>query len=156
MSKDTTLQDSPNWPILIWNLIDWRASTAPGLKETNLRLGSDANLTVGAGTHAVEVRSPDNRTRELIARDRTLTFRADAVGVYQINAAAERYAFASNALRKEESDLGHCVSGRWGDWQSSGFQAEERSIGWIFLMLALITLAVHLGLTSRGAGVRAK
>ncbi len=152
----STLQDTPNWPILIWNLIDWRASNAPGLKETNLRLGSDANLTVGAGTHAVEVRSPDDRSHELTARDRTLTFKADSVGVYEIHAATERYAVASNALRQEESDLGRCASGRWGDWQSSGFQAEERSVGWIFLMLALITLGVHLALTSSGASVRAK
>ena len=145
----STLQDTPNWPILIWNLIDWRASTAPGLRETNLRLGSDANLTVVAGTHAVEVRGPDNRTHDLIARDRTLTFKADSVGVYEINAAVERYSFSSNALRREESDLGRCASGRWGDWQSSGYQAEERSVSWIFLMVALITLAVHLALTSR-------
>ena len=152
----STLQDTPNWPILIWNLIDWRASTAPGLKETNLRLGADANLTVGAGTPAVEVRSPDNRMHELVAHDRALTFKADSVGIYEISAAAERYSFASNALRQEESDLEHCVSGRWGDWQSSGLQAEERSISWIFLMLALITLAIHLGLTSRAASARAK
>lgn len=152
----STLQDTPNWPILMWNLIDWRVSTAPGLKETNLRLGSDANLTVDAGTHVVEVRSPDDGTHELTVRDRTLAFKAESVGVYEINAATERYAFASNALRQEESDLGRCASGRWGDWQSSGFQAEERSVGWIFLMLALITLAVHLALTSRGASVRAK
>ena len=147
----STLQDTPNWPILIWNLIDWRASNAPGLKETNLRLGSNANLTVAAGTHAVEVRSPDGRSHELTTHDGTLTFKADSVGVYEINAQGERYAFASNALRQEESDLARCASGRWGDWQSSGFQAEERSIGWIFLLLALITLAAHLALTARGS-----
>src|SRR5262249_35777160 len=26
----STVQDSPQWPILVWNLVQWRASQAPG------------------------------------------------------------------------------------------------------------------------------
>src|SRR5262249_33263449 len=29
----STLQESPNWPILIWNLLNWRAQVAPGLRQ---------------------------------------------------------------------------------------------------------------------------
>ena len=51
----STLQDTPNWPILIWNLIDWRAASAPGLKQANLRLGDEAVLTVGPESRSVEM-----------------------------------------------------------------------------------------------------
>ena len=67
-----------------------------------------------------------------------------------------RYAFAANALRQEESDLTRCASGHWGEWQSGGLQIEERSIGWLFLLLALLTFAIHLAFTARGTRSNAR
>ena len=152
----STLQESPNWPILIWNLIDWRASSAPGLKQVNLRLGSDAALIVPSGVQSVEVRGPDDRSHELAPHDRTLTIKAENAGVHEITAGKERYAFAANALKQEESDLTRCASGHWGDWESTGLQAEQRNVSWMFLLMALVVMAIHLSLTAGGAKVRPK
>jgi hypothetical protein len=146
----STLQESPNWPILIWNLINWRAQVAPGLRQKNLRLGGDAALTVEAGVESVSVIDPRRVTRQLPARDETMLIRADVAGVYEIIANQNRYSFAANALQREESDLTRASSGRWGNWASAtALQWEYRSVAWVLLLLALIALVVHAWLIAR-------
>jgi hypothetical protein len=146
----STLQESPNWPILIWNLINWRAQVAPGLRQKNLRLGADAALTVEAGVESVSVIDPRRVKRQLPARDETVLIRADVAGVYEISANQNRYSFAANALQREESDLTRAASGRWGNWaNATALQWEYRSVVWALLLLALIALVVHAWLVAR-------
>jgi hypothetical protein len=140
----STLQETPNWPILIWNLINWRAQAAPGLRQKNLRLGSDAALTVEPGVESVSVVDPRRVTRRLPARDKSVLIRADVAGVYEIGANQNRYSFAANALRRGESDLTRASSGRWGNWaNATALQWEYRSVAWVLLLLALSALAIH-------------
>jgi len=146
----STLQESPNWPILIWNLINWRAQVAPGLRQTNLRLGGDAALTVESGVESVSVTDPRRATRRLPSRDKSVLIRADLAGVYEISANQNRYSFAANALRREESDLTRAAPGRWGNWANArALQWEYRSVAWVLLLLALVALAVHAWLIAR-------
>ncbi len=146
----STLQESPNWPILIWNLINWRAQTTPGLRQTNLRLGGDAALTVALGVESVSVADPRRVTRQLPARDKSVLIRADVAGVYEISANQNRYSFAANALRSEESDLTRASSGRRGAWaNATALQWEYRGVAWVLLLLALVALAVHAWLIAR-------
>jgi hypothetical protein len=146
----STLQESPNWPILIWNLINWRAQAAPGLRQKNLRLGGDAELTVESGVESVNVVDPRRLARKLPARDKSVLIRADVAGVYEIDANQNRYSFAANALGREESDLTRAASGRWGNWaNATALQWEYRSVAWALLLLALSALAVHAWLIAR-------
>jgi len=146
----STLQESPNWPILIWNLVNWRAQAAPGLRQTNIRLGGDAALTVASGVESVSVADPRRVTRQLPARDKSVLIRADVAGVYEISANQNRYSFAANALRSEESDLTRAASGRWGNWVNAmALQWEYRGVAWVLLLLALVALAVHAWLIAR-------
>jgi len=148
----STMQESPNWPILIWNLINWRAQASPGLRQTNIRLGADATLTVESGVESVEVVDPQRVTRQLPAREKTVLIKADIAGVYEISANQNKYSFAVNTLRREESDLTKAASGRWGNWaNAAALQWEYRSVAWALLLLALIALAVHGWLVARGA-----
>jgi Aerotolerance regulator N-terminal len=150
----STLQETPNWPILIWNLINWRALSAPGLERTNVRLGSDAMLRVPAGVESVKVTDPVRKTTELPAREKAVTIKADTIGVYQVEANQNGFSFAANALRREESDLTGAASGRWGDWaNATEFQWEYRNIGWLLLLLAMAVLAIHAWLVARFANV---
>jgi hypothetical protein len=149
----STLQESPNWPILIWNLINWRAQAAPGLRQKNLRLGGDAALTVELGVESVNVVDPHRLTRRFAARDKSVSIRADVAGVYEISANQNRYSFAANALQREESDLTQSSSGHWGNWaDSTALQWEYRSVAWVLLLLALGALAVHAWLIARRVG----
>jgi len=146
----STLQETPNWPILIWNLINWRAQVAPGLRQKNLRLGADAALTVEPGVESVSVVDPRRVTRQLPARDKAVLIRADVAGVYEIGAKQNRYSFAANALQREESDLTRASSGRWGNWaNATALQWEYRRVAWVLLLLALSALAVHAWLIAR-------
>ena len=141
----STLQNSPNWPILMWNLLQWRASQTPGLERTNLRLGEVAVLTTRLGTESVEIVSPDGEMSVQSVPDRTINLKAEAVGVYEIRAGTGKYAFSSNALYQAESDLTNKATGRWGDWGEEtlrwwGYQ----SFAWFFLLLAIGVLTLHL------------
>jgi Aerotolerance regulator N-terminal len=146
----STLQETPNWPILIWNLINWRALSMPGLERANVRLGSDATLKVPPGVESVKVTDPLRRTTELPAREKAVTIKAETIGVYQVEASRNRYSFAANALQREESDLTRAASGRWGDWaNATELQWEYRNIGWLLLLLAMTVLAIHALLVKR-------
>ena len=141
----STLQNSPNWPILMWNLLQWRASQTPGLECANLRLGEDTVLTTKLGTTSVEIVSPDGEMSVQPVPDRTLNLKAEAVGIYEIRAGTDKYAFSSNALYQTESDLTNRATGRWGDWGEAtlrwwGYQ----SFAWFFLLLAIGVLTLHL------------
>jgi hypothetical protein len=146
----STLQESPNWPILIWNLINWRAQAAPGLRQTNVRLGGDATLTVESGVEEVRVVDPQRNARQLPVREKAVMIKADSVGVYELSANQSQYAFAANALQREESDLTQATSGRWGNWaNAAALQWEYRSVAWALLLLAMIVLAIHAWLVAR-------
>jgi len=147
----STLHETPNWPILIWNMISWRARAVPGVRPTNVRLGAETALTLDANVESVRVTPPDHQARQLPVRDRTMTVKADGIGVYELDAGGAKYVFASNALRQEESDLAECASGRWGDWtQATALQWEYTSVAWVALLLALLTLSAHAVLAARG------
>lgn len=146
----STLQNSPNWPILMWNLLQWRASQTPGLERANLRLGDLTTLRTKLGVSSVEVTSPDGELRVQPVRDRTISLKAETVGIYEIRAGTDQYAFSSNALYQSESDLTAKATGRWGDWGEEtlrwwGYQ----SFVWFFLLLAIGILTLHLILVKR-------
>ena len=146
----STLQNSPNWPILMWNLLEWRASQTPGLERANLRLGEVAVLTTMLGITSVEVVSPDGGTLVQPVLDREINLKAKAVGIYEIRAGPDKYAFSSNALYQAESDLTNKATGRWGDWGDAtlrwwGYQ----SFAWFFLLLAIGILTLHLFFVKR-------
>ncbi len=150
----STLQDTPAWPVLIWNLIDWRASQAPGFKQANVRLGSSAVLTVREGVRTINIQPPNGAASEVPAGGQSLAIKAETWGVYEVTAGGVKYNFAANALSRQESDLTKCASGSWDGWNAGVQDIQQRSIAWVLVLLALIVLAAHLVLASRGGAVR--
>ena len=149
------LQTSPNWPILFDNLVQWRTSSLPGLDRTNVRPGEEATLILDGAAESVLLKLPGGAERRLPVRDRHVVVRAEQVGVYELRAGGEVYRFAANALRREESDLSRCASGRWGDWlDETSLRLEYRSIGWVLLLLVLGVLSLHVALVARGSAGR--
>lgn len=149
----STLQDSVNWPIFLWNLLDYRSANTPGFRASNLRLGTDAVFSPGTGIESVQLTDPGGRTVELPVRGDTARIRAENVGIYEVQTDRDAYRFASNALHGEESDLRQCASGRWGNWmQKAALRKECRSITWVFLLLAAAILTGHLSLASHRKG----
>jgi hypothetical protein len=145
----STLQDTPAWPILFWNLLQWRAGQRPGLHRANFRLGESPVLIAPPGVEMVQVTSPDGTARQVQVHDGRAVFRADDVGRYNVKAGEQTYRFTVNALNREESDLRSAASGRWGEWQTPSRAAVElQSLSWVLLLLAGVALTVHLTLTA--------
>jgi hypothetical protein len=144
------LQDSPNWPILVDNLVQWRALALPGLSRVNLRPGEETVLTLDSAAERVQLRTPDGKERSLPVQNRRVVVRAEQVGVHELRAGKDVYRFAVNALSREESDLTRCASGRWGDWlDDTSLRLEYRSVGWVLLLLVLGVLSLHGALVGR-------
>jgi hypothetical protein len=145
----STLQESPSWPILIWNILEWRLASRTGLQRVNLRLGEQAVLTTAAGVESIRVTDPRGVTHSFPVHDGRAVIRADEVGRYAIEAGDQHYIFAVNALNREESNLTQSVSGRWGEWvePTSGTSAIQ-SASWILLLAAAAVLTLHLWLVA--------
>jgi hypothetical protein len=147
----STVQDSPDWPILIWNILNWRASALPGLSRHNVRLGEQVVLTLPTYRDNVEVTPPGEKARTVSVKGRQVAVRAEEVGVYEIRSEETKYRFAVNALQQDESDLRGCESGRWGDWlDETSLRLEFRPISWVLLLLLLGIACVHLLLMAHG------
>jgi hypothetical protein len=150
----STLPESPAWPVLVWNLLQWHASLAPGLARPNIRLGEETMYTFAEPRDAVEIVAPGGATRQVAVADRRVVVRGEDVGTYEIRDAADKSVIATiavNALARDESDLRDAATGRWGDWlDETALRLEYQSIDWAVLLVLLAVVMVHLVLVSRG------
>ncbi len=147
----STIQRTPDWPILLWNLLEWRATQTPGLRESNARLGAEVILkTTG---EPVTVLSPDGSTKTFSQTGDQLALETPRPGLYSVVMGTATNSFAVNALTADESNLQACRSGEWGQWKSDVEQRYEQSpLAWIFALAALGILATHLFLLATGKG----
>lgn len=148
----STIVDSPNWPILFWNLVAWRGEHVPGLERTNLRLGEDAAWTTDAITQDVKLTDPDGKTRTIpLAGDR-VTIPTRLPGVYTIESPRGMERFVVNVLDRDESDLSHRHADRLGDWaEAPTLRWDYQSVAWVFGLIAAGLLTGHLYLVGRSA-----
>jgi hypothetical protein len=149
----STLQNTPDWPILFWNLLQWRIAGSPGLKESNTRLGTEVEFkTTG---EPVTVIRPDDTTAVFPKTGGDLALETPVPGLYTVVAGAVTNRFAVNPLAADESDLSRCATGQWGAWgEETERRFEETSAVWMFGLAALAILVTHLYLLAAGKGGR--
>jgi hypothetical protein len=141
----SNVQDMPDWPILLANLVEWRRAGLPGVPSPNVRLGQTVAAVLPPEAGGAQLTAPSGLSRRLETQGRRIDLPADEVGLHTIRAAEVEYRFAVNALSREESDLAACQSGRWGNWDGSPMHQERRAgLGWFFILLAIVVLAGHL------------
>src|SRR5262249_33613146 len=99
----STLQDSPAWPALFYNLGQWRGGSRPELSAVNVRLGQYVARTFATEPGTVALTKPDGRRDQVVVREGKLVIRADQVGTYALELAEGRESFAVNALNRLES-----------------------------------------------------
>ena len=149
----STLQNTPDWPSLFWNILNWRISEMPGLKESNARLGAEVILKTTGGPTAVTL--PDGTVKSFPKTGGELALETPVPGIYSVTLDTATNQFSVNALAADESDLSACASGKWGQWsESAEHRWVESSVVWVFGLLALALLATHLYLvaTAKGGG----
>ncbi len=141
----STLQRTPNWPILWSNLLEWRARSVPGVRSANLRLGGEAIVGLVESVESAELELPDGSRRRLAARVGSLTIAAEQTGIHRLRHGGRSDRWAVNALAAAESDLRRAAGGRWGDWRDgAAVRWQRRGIGWALLLVAAAGLVLHL------------
>jgi hypothetical protein len=147
----STLQNTPDWPILFWNMLSWRITEMPGLRESNVRLG--AEVLARSGGEPVTVTQPDGTVQSFTQAPDELALETPLTGTYQVVMGTVTNRFCVNALAADESDLTGCVSGHWGAWgEATEQRLVEASAVWFFGLLGLGALAAHLFLLATGKG----
>lgn len=153
----STLIQSPNWPILCWNMIEWRKSYLPGLSQAMIPLGGSLTFRKDSPEQKLDLIGPDGSQRNISSPKYTAVLNPKRPGLYRLRTDTEDYSLAVNALSQSESDLLTACTDRWGDIQEADmFWWEYRPVDWILLLAALGLLTFHRYLTARylrGTGV---
>ncbi|MFA6545172.1 MAG: hypothetical protein WCS99_12210, partial [Limisphaerales bacterium] len=147
----STLTTTPNWPILFWNLLTWRARETPGLVESNFRLGTE--VSVRALTNSAQLRLPNGSMRTLTKIAEEFALEPETSGLHSITAGTSTWQFAVNLLAPEESDLSTAKTGKWGEWERpEETRREYASVLWFFVLGALVVMVTHLFLVTHSKG----
>ncbi len=147
----STLQRTPNWPILWWNLLEWRARSVPGVLMANQRLGSEVTVGLAEAAGEAELELPDGSRRRWTRPGQSLAIRTEQLGIHRLHHGGRTDRWAVNALAAEESDLRRAKSGRWGGWnERRATGRESRSVAWVLLLAATAGGVLHLA-WSRGS-----
>ncbi|MGH7941475.1 MAG: vWA domain-containing protein [Limisphaerales bacterium] len=147
----STVQDTPDWPILFWDILSWRISEMPGLKDSNARLGTEVMLKTD--NQPVAITQPDGEKLFFPKVADQMAIATPIPGIYTVAVGPETNQFSVNALAADESDLSQCATGQWGNWNNDPAQRlVETSAVWILGLLALAFLAGHMYLVAAARG----
>lgn len=147
----STVADTPDWPILFWDILSWRISEMPGLKESNARLGTEVILKTDG--QPVAIAQPDGGGNSFPSPGDELAIDTPMPGIYSVAMGSETNQLSVNPLAADESDLSQCATGQWGKWSDDPSQRlVETSAVWIFGLLALAVLTGHLYLVAAAQG----
>jgi hypothetical protein len=143
----STLTISPGWPVLLWNILQYRVAQSPGIRINNVRLGTAAVFNPFPGDDELRITSPSGQTRTMTVRANWASIPADEIGVYTVRAASGEYQFSVLPLASEESDLTTSVTGRWGGWlDQKTLESDYRNMAWLPLLLVAAILLLHLSI----------
>lgn len=127
----STIQHSPVWPALFWNLIQARAALKPGFKEVNLRPGMPLTF-IGD----VQVDQPE------------------APGLVEVESGGQVFLAAYNFMDAEESNLSDLGQGDDGSWlESDSLEQEYAQLAPPIILAAMGLLAIHQFLVLKESGV---
>lgn len=143
----SNLQHTPNWPILFWNLLAWRAAELPGFRQTAVHLGEPLvyRLEEGRvqGRVPVEFRGPQGKVSP-VENGREATLTGVLPGIYEARLANRTDYAAVNLCSVAESDLSGCRSGSWGKWHDQASIREEYASSRSLMgLLALAGIVLH-------------
>lgn len=146
----SNLQLTPIWPVLFWNLLNWRQQTSPGPDSFNYRSGAEINVTLPVTADSVQMHNSSGKTVDGVVWHKKAVFRASDPGIYSLTAGNASWTVAVNLLSPEESDLQKSGSRAVPDESlDRGILQNFANVRWWFLVPALLLMALHQWLTSR-------
>ena len=146
----STFQESPNWPVLFYNLCEWRRQALPGLSKSNYRAGEKIYFNAPSNIPKVKINGPDKKNFELALHERSCVLDLMFPGKYEIEAGEKKYDFMINPLSADESDLRDCATMKLeGEKNENIFRKRFMNVAWIFLLAILALSLWHLYLIRR-------
>lgn len=153
--RSTVLQ-SAAFPILIWNIVEWRRADRPGASPVNARPGVPISITTAAAHGEVRVRrvqdggsargavEEDAAEDVMSAVDRRVVFSPKKTGVYEIQADGQRYRLAVNGVSETESNLRGAGADDFGQWDDGvAIEREYQGLAWALGLFVLGVLGSH-------------
>lgn len=142
---------SPNWPILVQNVIEERRKAKPGPVNPNIKLGGTLQLRWSQGDGVQTWITPDGKERSTRLTQVDYDSAALLSGLHQFTRSNEEqrilesYQVAVNPLLPDESNLGNQESGDWGSWdETREARVEYASLLWILALTGLVLVILHL------------
>ena len=115
----SNLAESPDWPILLTNLIELRRESLPGLSRWNYRLGEDVRFRLFEGEGGLSASAGQlalhyaGKTKPIAPTSLVELAGLEETGIYEVKAGDNSIArFAVNFFDAAESDLRNLVPGR--------------------------------------------
>jgi hypothetical protein len=142
----SNLQRTPDWPILIDNLLAWRATRLPEAQPRNVPLGARLSWE-HAADRPVSVLAPDGRRIQPALRGGLAEVALEWPGRYRLEIGGrdgQIFDVAANLLAATESDLrgrGACEHGLRG--AAVAGERFHRSLVWPLLLAGVAALALH-------------
>lgn len=147
--EKTTLLDSLDFPVLVWNLLRWREGGLPERCRPNVRLGEPIRLQLMKERKQVERIDPSGKSAPLeIFGDATI-FSCDQPGRHEVvlekgTESERRLPLSVNVLFRDESDLRTHRAGEWGKWTvTDETRRDYFSILLPLLLAALVIWVAH-------------
>ncbi len=153
----STLHASNVWPVLFFNLVDWRRAHLPGVEHPNLRVGESVIINLTAGGKALSITQPDGQSREQPLAGRRLRIPAEQPGIASVKIVEDdspfkspEWQYAANLLDGNESNLRSAGAVEVGDWSNAkALRWSYQSVAWSMGLLAAVMLALHLMFMAR-------
>ena len=155
----STVQSTPAFPVLFWNIVDWLINKKSGLLRHNFRSGDQIyfkckNLSENA---KLKVFKNDEEFTTLHKNYSQKYFiNTNEPGIYTIKSKLKDYRFSVNPLSFAESDLKSGKITKVCEKKRDKLQAVRYfySLGWVFLVLVLVLMVYHYYLISEKKEVR--
>ncbi len=145
----STIQRTSFWPVIFWNVFNWRQSLKPGPTDFNFRSGME--VTVNAGSeNEINLFSPSGRSQKLATWKGQAGFVVDETGLYRLSAGPASWTIAVNLTSARESDLTDKITQRPdNDGPDQELLKHSSDVRWWFIIPALLLLLLHQWLVSR-------
>ncbi|MFH5805933.1 BatA domain-containing protein [Alienimonas sp. DA493] len=147
-----TLARTPDWPILISNLVEARRAALPGPDRANLRLGEPARLTLTAAQRAaggpLVLQALDGDAAIELPREATVTVAPPSVGLWAVSDGAdgpELGRFSVRLADAREADLTGLGSGTIEPGEDAAGTTVDDPAPWPIALLALAALGAVVG-----------
>lgn len=146
----SNLQTTPMWPVMFWNLLNWRQQTNPGPDSFNYRSGTDINVILPPDDDSITLADSLGKVVDGVVWRKKAVFHAADPGVFNIKTGIASWSVAVNLCSSEESDLlksGSSILPT--DQPGNDSMKNFADVRWWFLLPALLLMALHQWLTGR-------